>query len=80
MRTALIAAERACLLNLTLHGILQDRGDVDLSRLAWVAYLESSAAATVAGSALGLTAMTDLDWASLPAVQKEIRGNVHLTP
>ena len=49
------SADRASLVLLTLHNLLQEAKLEDLARLAWVAYLEASQSADTMGVALGLT-------------------------
>ena len=48
----LTRAENNCLLIHSLHGLLTSSGQVDLARLAWLGYLNSSAAAEMIGDVL----------------------------
>jgi len=49
-------AEHNCLLTLSLHGLLTKSGQIDLARLAWLAYTNCSAAAEMIGDALEVEA------------------------
>jgi hypothetical protein len=50
----LVRAETNCLISRSLYGLLIERNEEDLARLAWAAYLNSSAAAEACGESLGV--------------------------
>ena len=54
--TLLGHAEHNCALTLSLHGLLTSSGLIDLARLAWLAYANSSAAAEMIGDVLEVEA------------------------
>lgn len=51
---AIASMERASMVSLSLHGLLQSKGEEALARLAWLAFQESSETAETLGQSLGV--------------------------